>query len=75
MISQPALLDMDCIDKTVSELEKFLLNIIEQPIEKAVRRPVGQTAQWVETIAKRGLYEPAVQDSLVKRIGKIIIRK
>ena len=45
MLSEPALIDEDFVYKKMSDFEKFLISIIEQPIEAARRRPKGQTVK------------------------------
>ncbi len=40
MLSQPALIDPDLPEKVHAELENFYKHIIEQPLEKAYRRPL-----------------------------------
>lgn len=40
MLKEPALVNPEYIQNTINELEKFLVNIFEQPIEHAYRRPI-----------------------------------
>lgn len=39
MLEQPAIMNIDYIENLKKDLENFLVNIFEQPIEKAYRRP------------------------------------
>ena len=55
MLSEKALNDDGFIEKKLSELENFLVSIFNQPIETAIRRPIGQTALKVENIVRAGL--------------------
>lgn len=40
MLEQPAMLDSSYIDNLKTNLERFLVNIFEQPVERARRRPL-----------------------------------
>ena len=64
MLSQQALVDNNSIDNNINDLENFLIHIFEQPIEKAYRRPLGQTARNIENEVKKGLYEATNNSSL-----------
>ena len=49
MLSQPALVSTDIADQVYQEMEEFLKHIIEQPLEKAYRRPRYGFAWFKET--------------------------
>ncbi len=70
--SQKVLVNDDCFIKQENELERFLLNIFDQNLDEAYRRPHGQTAKWVEDIACRGLAAPIEDRSKFGRLKKIL---
>lgn len=55
MVSQRALINQNSMEKSIDELEAFLINIFDQPIKEAYRRPHGQTAIWVNKMAQAGI--------------------
>lgn len=49
-LAVPAMIDSDYITETYSALEKFLIHIIEQPIEKAKRRIQSNWSNYFEQV-------------------------
>ena len=71
MLSQKDLLNVSHVTDCMANLESFLTNIFEQPIEKSYRRPHGQAAGNFEGIVRNGLYP---QETLFSRLKGIACR-
>ena len=54
-LSEKVMLDSKHFMEIRNRLENFLLNIFEQPLEQAYRRPTGQWAENVTRVVKKGL--------------------
>ena len=74
MLSQKALLHDDHVETCVIDLENFLVNIFEQPLDKAYRRPHGQAATNFENLMKTTLYPRVTFVSRIKNIAHCFTR-
>jgi hypothetical protein len=74
MLSQPALISPDIADQLNSELEVFFRHIIEQPVEKACRRPIYGFA-WFKELRLKVAARTATPIHLMKAFAKEILKK
>ena len=73
MLRQPILVDPDLPRRLDEELEKYILHIFEQPLDKAYRRCRAYYPQWQnEFLAKAS--KPKLEDLLRKKLKQILRR-
>lgn len=73
-LSEPAMMEDDHFEKLQSDLEKFLIHIIEQPLEVARRRSTGVWPENIEKMLKKERSEDRGCASLGSKLMSIIRR-
>lgn len=73
-LSEPATVADDHFEKLRSNLEEFLLHIIEQPIETAKRRPGGVWSENIAGIMKKALSNEVANVRLRDKLRSIVRR-
>lgn len=63
MLSEPALVDPDYVEKTMAGLEQFLVDIVDQPLEKALCRKT----YWGELGRKRFMQLQQIEYNSIKQ--------
>lgn len=71
MLRQPVFLDPEFAEKTLDDIEKFIINIFEQPIEKAYRRSMVYIPKEHEGFLKRA----NKRENRLKSIGWYTLKK
>ena len=73
MLRQPVLVDPDLPRRLDEELEKYILHIFEQPIEKAYRRCRVYYPKWQDEYLARAI-EPTFGYKLKQKVKKLLSR-
>ncbi len=74
-LSEPALKDENHFEKLQTDLERFLINIMEQPLEEAKRRSNGVWAARIETEVKKSLSEEKANTGIGNKLQKILKKR
>ena len=73
MLRQPILVDPDYPRRLDEELEKYILHIFEQPLEKAYRRCRAYYPQWQNDFLKKATKRES-ENQLKQKIKQILKR-
>lgn len=73
-LSEPATVEDDHFEKLRSDLEEFLLHIIEQPLEAARRRPGSVWSENIERTLQKALSNEAANVRLIDKLRSIVRR-